>query len=112
MIFPNLRISDLERDVTLKQEAFFNSRERFATRIRQSVQPLFLIKDHLKTVLIVGTSLFTAVKFFGKSSKKHGFLAALSGIAEIAKTSVFAGNVLIKTGLPLILGLFKLFKLR
>ena len=58
MIFPDVRISELEREAAERGRRFAQSRENFLETVRQQTKPFVLFKNNLKPILF---TLFTAV---------------------------------------------------
>lgn len=63
MIFPSDRISDLERDVRTKREAFLSSQNRLLERAQDRLNPGSLLKGGLVGATVGLPALFFAGKF-------------------------------------------------
>ncbi|OVE78179.1 hypothetical protein BVX98_01200 [bacterium F11] len=85
MIFPNIRCSDLERDLTQKREAFLNSKDEFFTQARKELKPLTLIKRNPKWMLLTFFGAFSGWKLLFGASKKILFRRKSSIIWKILK---------------------------
>ncbi len=72
MIFPKVRISDLEADTAKKKEAFQTQKENFISSAKEKLHPVTLLKENKKAVFAGLLSLVAAGKIFGKISKTWG----------------------------------------
>jgi hypothetical protein len=62
MIFPPIRISQLEKDLKDKELAFERSKNEFTTTLREKARPLTFIKEHPKVIAGLLLSLLTSGK--------------------------------------------------
>lgn len=91
MIFPDVRISTLERELAEKRDAFLKSEERFYLSLKASIQPVQLIKNNYKKV---AAGALGAVLLGKLSAKAAGFVARAKKpgwLSKIIETGVVMG---------------------
>lgn len=69
MIYPAIRISDLERDVAQKKSQLGQTFETFQDSLKDNLKPTKLLKKNKKAVLLGVLSLFLGGKALGKVNK-------------------------------------------
>jgi hypothetical protein len=69
MIYPDIKISDLEKDLELKKLHLENSRNSFLDTAKTELHPITFFKNHKTAVLGTLIGMVTFGKFFGKFSR-------------------------------------------
>ena len=69
MIYPSIRISDLERRREEKRQSFLDSRSNLIESIKEELRPASLLKNHKKILLSAALFLIPAVGAIGKMGK-------------------------------------------
>ncbi len=79
MIFPKVRISELEKDLDEKRAAYHNSRENLKSAIRERLKLIAFLKDHAKLMVGSLAALLTTTKILRKKKlpKGPGLVAGL-----------------------------------
>jgi hypothetical protein len=90
MIFPDVRISSLQRDVELKRAAFLSSQERLFDNAHKRLTPATLFKGGAIGSLMGLAGLFFAGKFIMKGGifakvMKAGLLMGVKSVMPVIK---------------------------
>ena len=103
MIFPKIRISELEKDVQQKRESLLHDRHALVESVREEVRPLNFIKNHTKFVLGSVLAVVAAIPFFGRQGKKlsRHFVGYMTNRDTTIKTAMIVGPILIRAAVPL-----------
>lgn len=110
MIFPDLRLSELERDRRQKKAAFEASSQEFKISLKKKLKPLNIIRHNPKTILTIALSLFSMSKLLGKTVaipiKKKG-LSKLISMGWSLQLAGLAGKWGIKFLMPVAASMLK-----
>src|SRR5438552_3269202 len=67
MIFPNVRISELKKEVDAKRALYESSKTNLNILLKSKMRPLTFIKDHPQLILGSLFTLFSTTSTFGKT---------------------------------------------
>jgi hypothetical protein len=103
MIFPDVRISDLRRDVDSRSLAFDRSKDALTRALRKKFSLINLLKDHPQLWMGTAMSLFS----IGKVGKVLGLIGLKNGHINGKKAGIlgkifrFGGRTAVRTVMPL-----------
>ena len=105
MIFPSVRLSQLERDVEDKRRAFENSQSAFASLIRHKARPVVFVREHPRLLLGSAFTLLTSSKLASKAlhglfSRKGSLFWKILKAGWAWKVAKLAGRTILRRGLP------------
>lgn len=102
VIFPKVRISELERDAERKKEALTQSKDELVYQIKQEARPVNLIKKHPKFVLGTLFTFLSGTKILSKaggkvlSLKKSSLLVSFLKAGWLWKMFKFGAGFILK----------------
>ena len=89
MIYPDFRISDLEREVAIRRERLLLSKDQTLFELKQKIHPLEILKKHKLSALMGLVSIYPVAKLVGLMGRallpKGKFFASLFTAGTLVK---------------------------